>query len=292
VEQRLGYDPFFPWADRTIVAHIRADARGLHGTVEMLDKSGIVQGSRELSAEATECVELVSGMALAISIAIDPTSVDRASKSSSGPQAEPDEEVVEWSAARAGEAPPAPAPAPVTRDAARTHERAPASAPRNWVPEIGAGVAGAAALTPAPSLGPMANVGLRNGVWSIGLEGRYLFGFDAHLFGASVASQLLEASLVECWHAGAPFVCVVGSVGRLSVSSTGIAHPNDDAALVARLGPRLGADIPLLPALDLRVQADLVFNLGTQSIEIDSNQAWKSFVLGGIAGIALRGRFP
>lgn len=290
VEQRLGYDPFFPWADRTIVARIRADARGLYGSVEMLDKSGIVQGSREHSAEATECTELVSGMALAISIAIDPTSVDRASKSSSGPQAEPDEEIVEWSAARAGEA--APAPAPVTRDVARTRDRAPAFAPRRWVPELGAGVAGAAGLAPAPSLGPMADVRLRNGVWSIGLEGRYLLGFDAHLSGASVASQLLEGALVGCWHVGVPFVCVAGSVGRLSVSSKGIAHPNDDAALVARLGPRLGADIPLLPEVALRVHADLAVNLGKQSIQVDSAQIWPSPLFGGIAGIAVQGRFP
>lgn len=292
VEQRLGYDPFFPWADRTIVARIRVDARGLHGTVEMLDKSGIVQGSRELSAEAAQCTELVSGMALAISIAIDPSSVDRAAKPANGPEAELDEDAVEWSAARAGEATPAPAPAPATRDTAQRRDRTPASVRRSWVPELGAGIAGATALAPAPSLGPMANVGLRNGAWSIELEGRYLFGLDASLSGASVSSTLLEGALLGCWHAGVPFACLVGSAGRLSVSSTGIAHPRDDAAFVARLGPRLGADIPLLPALDLRVQADLLINLGAQSVEVDSRPAWNSSRIGGIAGIALRGRFP
>jgi hypothetical protein len=85
---------------------------------------------------------------------------------------------------------------------------------------------------------------------------------------------------------------VVGSIGRLSVSSSGIAHPSDDATLVARLGPRVGADIPLLPAVDFRVHADLAVNLGTQEVAIDSAPAWTSPRIGGIAGIAARGRFP
>src|SRR5205814_10613388 len=58
VEQRLGYDPFFPWANRTMVARIRTDANGLHGIVELLDETGLVRGSRELSARAPECAEL------------------------------------------------------------------------------------------------------------------------------------------------------------------------------------------------------------------------------------------
>jgi hypothetical protein len=194
VEQRLGYDPFFPWADRTMVARIRADATGLHGTVELLDAAGLVQGSRELSAPAPECAELVAGMALAISIAIDPTSVDRTR--SPGERPEPtDDTATDWASARTEEAKSERALLPAARDVPRPPARRETTA-TPFVPELDAGVAGAIGLVPGRALGPIVGAALRKGAWSFGLEGRYLFSVGAELAGASVSSSVLEGAVL------------------------------------------------------------------------------------------------
>jgi hypothetical protein len=289
VEQRLGYDPFFPWADRTMVARIRSDGRGLHGTVEMLDKTGLVQGSREISAPTPQCTELVSGMALAISIAVDPSSVERGAGADVG-HAAPDDAVIDWSSARAEEAASRPPPSPASRDAispsARRH-----SADIAWVPELDAGVAGAIGVMPAVALGPRIGGALRRRAWSLGIEGRYLLAFDSTRDGKSVSSTLLEGMGLGCIHVGMPFACVAGSIGRVAVSGN-VAQPNHDAALVARLGPRLGVELAVTPEIAVLAQADVAFNLGRQSIQIDSQGVWKSSLVGGFTEIAVRGRFP
>jgi len=73
VAARLGYDPFFPSAEKTIVARIVRTKDELRATVELVDEHGLMRGVRELKASAGQCGELVATMALAISIAIDPT---------------------------------------------------------------------------------------------------------------------------------------------------------------------------------------------------------------------------
>src|SRR6185503_7935336 len=73
VAARLGYDPFFAAADKTIVARIIRNREELRATVELVDDRGMVRGVREFKAPADQCDELVETMALAISIAIDPT---------------------------------------------------------------------------------------------------------------------------------------------------------------------------------------------------------------------------
>src|SRR5688572_9243085 len=73
VAARLGYDPFFAAADKTIVARILRHREELRATVELVDDGGMVRGVREFKTRAGQCDELVATMALAISIAIDPT---------------------------------------------------------------------------------------------------------------------------------------------------------------------------------------------------------------------------
>ncbi|HKQ70988.1 MAG TPA: hypothetical protein VJT73_16695, partial [Polyangiaceae bacterium] len=58
VKDRLGYDPFFPTADRTIIAEIGRDIRGLRATVRLIDDHGIARGARTLRSASRECSEL------------------------------------------------------------------------------------------------------------------------------------------------------------------------------------------------------------------------------------------
>ena len=97
VATRLGYDPFFVWAERTIVAQLYRDGRGFRATVQLLDDKGVVLGSRALHSSSDDCAELVKAMALAISISIDPESLNR-------PGAPPSEPAVTADSRQAGPA--------------------------------------------------------------------------------------------------------------------------------------------------------------------------------------------
>lgn len=283
VEQRLGYDPFFPWADRTIVARIHGDKGKLLGTVELVDAQGIVRGSRELSAPTEQCGELISGMSLAISIAIDPASVDRVRAASATTSPSEDDSVAEWSAARAEEAPPKPVDKPTVR---RTPRPRPAPAtPLQF--EVGGGADVGVEVAPAVALGPVIEAAIRRRSWSLGVEGRFLFGIGTTLRGVDVSSSVLEAAVRGCLSFQIPFVCAVASVGRLAVSGQ-----RSDETLVARVGPRIGAEIALSRELALAVHADLAVNLGTQVVRVGAEDTWTSSRVAGLGGISLRGRFP
>src|SRR5580658_7755914 len=72
VASRVGYDPFFAWAEKTIVASLlRVDPKGFVARVHLVDGAGVEHGSRELRSDQT-CADLLDAAALAIAIAIDP----------------------------------------------------------------------------------------------------------------------------------------------------------------------------------------------------------------------------
>jgi len=75
VVARLGYDPFVLSAERTIIAMVAREHRTLRANVQIVDETGLVKGVRRLEAGFDQCRELAAAMALAISIAVDPTRV-------------------------------------------------------------------------------------------------------------------------------------------------------------------------------------------------------------------------
>src|SRR5690349_18574327 len=70
VAARLGYEPFSPWGDQTILATVMRRGGALVGRAELIDHDGIAQGSREV--QNPQCNELILALALAISITLDP----------------------------------------------------------------------------------------------------------------------------------------------------------------------------------------------------------------------------
>ena len=71
VAERLGYDPFFPWAKLTLVASVRRASNLYYAHIEFLDAQGLVRGTRDFSGSHDGCGEVISAMALGISIALD-----------------------------------------------------------------------------------------------------------------------------------------------------------------------------------------------------------------------------
>jgi hypothetical protein len=72
VAARVGYDPFFTWAPKTVVVHIAAaPPHGFVARLLLVDDRGVAFGARELRTQG-QCIELLDAAALGIAIAIDP----------------------------------------------------------------------------------------------------------------------------------------------------------------------------------------------------------------------------
>lgn len=75
VSARLGYEPFRDDAPQHVRTVIRAERGGLLATVDVFDAAGEQVGQREIRSRTRDCEELARGVALAISVAIDPVSL-------------------------------------------------------------------------------------------------------------------------------------------------------------------------------------------------------------------------
>ncbi len=182
VATRLGYDPFFPASDKTIVARILRDSARLRGEVELIDEHGVELGLREFSAEANQCDDLVRAMALSISIAIDPKSAETyaqgppdepPAESAKAPEtAEPAEQRAPLPAPPIAPSPPL-APTPKTRN---DDAPAPPASRHSEASELkwsaGLGVLGWFGVAPEPMPALFGFASARRGAWSLAFAGR------------------------------------------------------------------------------------------------------------------------
>jgi hypothetical protein len=265
VALRVGYDPFFSWADKTIVASVlRAQPRGFVVRVHLVDREGIEHGTRELGTDG-KCADLLDAAALAIAIAIDPLLLAPAPK----PTAEP---------APAPEAAPEPvvtaagAPAPQRVETSRTSPRVGFTA--------SAGAVVSLAVAPSPATGLSIGGEARWRQVSLAVEARV----DApasHTFSGpsglgldtvSLSSWLVTATVAPCVHARALIGCALGQIGSLQ-ASTG---SSTGSAPWLAAGARVGTAVPLGGGGALRLRADLLANLDRAEIWIDGAMAWKA----------------
>ena len=237
VAERLGYDPFFPSANRTIVAQIERKGGGYAAELKILDASGISLGERSLPPTTRDCSEVLRSLALAISIAIDDLDAAAPKPPVDAPVAAP-------------EPPPAPTPAPAPPPVA------PADAPAAASPEkrpvwlaAEVSVLGAVASAPAPALGGAAGARLVGPWWSVGLEGRLdAPASDAIPGGGRVETALTLGVASACAWIGdgwRPFVCAVGALGSFRGTTTDVTTARSATALYSGFGARLGLDVSL-----------------------------------------------
>ena len=285
VAQRLGYDPFFPTASRTIVAKIEHKTAGYAAELAVLDAAGVSLGERKLPTASNDCTELVRSLALAISIVVDDLDMPAAPKA----DARPEEQAPSPDAA-----PPAPpsGPSPVPPPDATPGAEAPRAAPWHVAVEI-AGL-GAAASAPSPGLGASLGARVVGSWWAFGLEGRYdLPASDAIPAGGRVETQLALGAASACVWLGErwrPFACAVGALGSLTASATGVTAPQTTRALFAGAGARIGAEVDIAGPIyafgrlgtlgsftphRIHVNGELVFTLPSVSGEVALGLGWR-----------------
>jgi len=273
VSARLGYEPFRAVAPLTIIASVSHVGGVFHGDVRLLGDKGDEVGSRSIGEGNERCDEVVSALALSISVAIDPLLLVRP------PAPNPAPAVAPPPVPRSPEPPPPPPPPPPPARPApapvATEERP--AAPQ---PFVALAVLASIATAPVSSFGFTAGGGYRIGRFSLGAEARA----DIPSSGsgaASVSSFLLLGTLLPCVHISVAFGCVAGSAGVITASSSGVAQPGTDRAVYGAIGPRVGAELPVSTHLGVRASVDL----GVPLVD-------HSFVLAGVASTTAYTPFP
>ncbi len=284
VAARVGYDPFFPWAELTVVASVKREGGRLHGHVELVTKEGVVEGARDLTDPRGDCSELVDSMALAISIALDtltPPPRDGIPPPAPAPEQRP------------------PAPAPAAQPPAppsRTDGLLPAGVgarerPARPVLEAGLMTTAAAGAGPSLSAGGDVFAALRIARLSVAAEGHAeLPASRSAPGGGNVSTSLRSGSIAACAWAGKVAGCGVFAVGSLAVSGHGGIEPTQTSALYAGAGLRVGIDQPLGDRLHLVGYGQALALLSPLELTVGPHTAWQeprvAVTLG--AGVSVR----
>lgn len=273
VAHRLGYDPFNTGSRRTIMAVVEGNDERLTARMELVDEQGVSQGERKLEAAADRCGDLIRALALSMSIAIDPEHT--------GPDPN---------------APPLfrfEKPAGESRADSSAEEPAPREESRDAPLFLRFGLGGQVGLgtAPAPAAGLLVIGSARYRDFSAALEYRV----DAQASrvlanGARIESSLMTGNVAPCFHHGPGLACGVFSFGVVQATSDS-AHPEDDAALYAAAGIRVGTEWQLPHPLILRTHADLLGALTRPHIELDAENVWEMPAVSGSLGLSLLGSF-
>ena len=287
VAARLGYEPFSPWGDQTILATVTRRGDALVGRAELIDHDGIAQGSREV--KNAECSELVLALALAISITLDPMHVEPVAeiKPISPPEAAPPEEPQPPS-----EPEPEAAPAPVTQPA-RPRDRVP-RAPREPVTwHVAAAAIGALEAAPHPTWGGRLGLAARRGRWSVGVEGwATMPAAEAGISGGEVRVRLLSAALTPCLRAlGGLSFCALGTLGSMRAEGSGVEAPRTENVLHATAGGRALFVLPLGSRFELLANADLAATLNRPRFQLDQAEVWRPGPAIALLGIGASAHF-
>lgn len=274
VAARLGYDPFLPSSDKTIVARIVRENENLKGQVELIDERGLELGLREFSAAPEQCDELVKTMALSISIAIDPHSAETYS------QAPPDEPPTPTPEENESVEPIAPvtpkAPTPLRREAP-VRKVAPAREHGfDW--SSGVGLNGTFDAAPRANLGALALARVARPTWSLGVQARVDLPMTQPRANERFRLFELELTALPCLRVRALFVCESTAVVWLQANGTREGAQGGSAALFA-LGAVIGGELGLSQAFGLLAELELSLRPWPTRFLADGQQLWKTPIL-------------
>jgi hypothetical protein len=266
VAARVGYDPFFAWAQRTVVANIVRRNGAFVAAVDLVDERGIAHGARELQAPG-ECGELLDAVALAIAIAIDPQSL-------AGPTA---------AQPAAADEPPPPAPASLPVPTAPPERPAvppppmPAAAARAVGIEPSVGAVASNGVAPSVALGVALGAALRWRSMSVAVEGRLdAPASTAAQGGGDVSSWLALAALVPCAYLGRLLACGLLQGGSMQASGNGVLNAQSRAAGWWAAGGRAGVLLPVAGEVILRPRVDVLADLSRATLVLNGRDAWSA----------------
>jgi len=298
VRARLGYDPFFPWADQTVVVHVAPRPnRRLNGKVYLVDSQGRASPEREFTTTDDECDELILALSLAIVITLDPlhgTTAAAAAAAAEKRAAAPDPKESNGQAARPASggsgASTASNPAPessatearagVGTDGARATDDAVADRGKagagnvSLAIDVGGGPILAGGLTPGVSSGFIPFVRARSSFGSVKVEGRYEVPVWSTLGTDRAAVTLAGVAVTPCVPWKVLRACPTLLLARYSAVGLDVA-PQEDAALFVATGLRAGAEIPIGPRVWGFLWIEGLLNLTRHELMIGGDRVWQ-----------------
>ena len=301
VVKRLGYDPFFPAARQTIVVEITDVEAGWRAQMHLIDENGIIRGSRELSERAEHCDELVASLALAISIALDPSAA-------MGIAPEPSQEAATEPVPRAEQAdsagnqpasepePAAPAPVPAAKKHAPPPKKKPSQVPHAVPIGLRATAFGVVGAAPALAFGWRVGPSMQWAWFKLSAEFAEQFSASSgeQPLGGSAKTSLLEGKLVPCLAFGQNLLaaCALLSVGALRSEGQGIINPSKQNTLNVTLGGRFEYTPRLAGPLHLLLNTDVSRSLTPITLRLRGETVWKTPFLSATLGAGVELRFP
>jgi hypothetical protein len=266
VKARVGYDPFFPWAALTVITSIRREGKALSGHVEIVDADGLARGMRDMTNARGDCSELVTSMALAISIALD--TMDRAT-----PPAAP---TPEPAPAPEPPSPTAAAPSPMSASAEEERPTTPEEKPARVVLDAALGPVVSAGFAPQSAVGGVIAGRLRWPVASVAIEGRVdLPSSRDASSGRSVSTSLRSGAVVPCMRWRVLAGCGVGMVGALATSGTNLSASETVAPYVGA-GARIAAEPELAREISLSAFGEALATITGAQVRVDGADLWRS----------------
>lgn len=274
VGDRVGYDPFFAVAPKTVVAEVTRAAGGYRARVQIVGDDGRVRGERDLSTTGEDCGELVGAIALAISVALD--DLDEPPPEPPSPPPAPQEEPP-------AEAAPSPAPAPMERPAPRPPG---AGEPAPKV-HLSAALGPTATVGAAPSLGAggaLAGI-LGRGALALRLDARADLPSGQGIVPVGRVSTASFVSIVSaCIRGRTPFGCLGAGGGVLLSSTEGLPRPASDSAPLALGVARFGVVIRATDALFVEPSFAIGANLARHRVEVDGRTVFELPLVFGSGG--------
>jgi hypothetical protein len=282
VKKRLGYDPFFPNSDKTIILRIVRDSNTFRGEVELIDEQGTQVGKREFSAAPGECDQLMRAMALSISIAIDPNSAETYRQ---GPEADAPLDLAEpqpdagGSEAELASTSKSQAPVPLVASSAK-----PAVARPRWLWSAGLGGTRQFGSMPAGAWGATASAALRTGAWSLTVEGELDAPVTTEEQGVELRGSGGALKLLPCGQWKLLRACQLTALRwhTASGSASGLGATRNSLAL----GTRLGLELPISASFSALMYGDLLLTALPVRLVSEDRTLWEMPLLTGGIGIA------
>jgi hypothetical protein len=231
VARRVGYDLFFPWAQKTVVVQVTTtQPSGYTGLVQIVDERGLLEGQRSIASKSDDCADLTRALALTISIAVDDRSLEYIPPPAPSNPAPPPAAPSVGTPGDAAGRPEAPASAPPA-----SISRSPVSLAVWLTPLIAVGTA------PSAAFAAEAEGTVRFGAFSLGLGMRGDAPASLSLAGGgSVTTWMLLATFAPCLDV--PFhvaSCALAEAGLFGASGHDIAAPHGDSGFFAAAGGRV-----------------------------------------------------
>lgn len=278
VEAHLGAAPWSESATRLLDVQIEARERALVATIRLLD-DGVPVGERTLSSQDAGCAPLADAVALALSIALDPSYLIRSLEEQDGVGGSGDDDAPSPVAAVGARTPIAPSSvgAPTRRELA-----SPSLGPREATLQLQleAGVAGFGTLGAAPSAtgGLRLSTGARVGLLSLAIEGSGELSNRTAVPGGELSAARLTAALVPCLRLDPVGACVPLVGGGLYAEAHELIGAQRHWLPSASAGVRTFARVPLSSWLELRLSVEVLATLVRVTLQDTVTKAplWRS----------------